>query len=49
MFVVWPPPCTEGDEACDISATNLIVNMAGSIRERLEVEALLESHVEGGE
>ena len=35
MFVVWPPPCTEGNKARDVSAGNLIVKTAGSIRERL--------------
>ena len=35
MFVVWPPPCTEGNKACGGSARNLIVKMVGSIQERL--------------
>ena len=34
-FVVWPPPCTEGNKARGISAGSLIVKTAGSIRERL--------------
>ena len=35
MFVVWPPPFTGGNKACDILAESLIVKTAGSIRERL--------------
>ena len=35
MFVVWPPPCTEGNKARGVSAESLIVKTAGSIRERL--------------
>ena len=35
MFVVWAPPCTEGNKACGGSARSLIVKMAGSIQERL--------------
>ena len=35
MVVVWPPPCTGGNKACDILAGSLVVKMAGSIRERL--------------
>ena len=35
MFVVWPPPCTRGDKGRGVSAGNLIVETAGSIRERL--------------
>ena len=34
-FVVWPPPCTGGNKARDVSAGSLIVLTAGSIRERL--------------
>ena len=34
-FVVWPPPCTRGNKARDISARSLIVKMMGSIREML--------------
>ena len=34
-FVVWLPPCTEGNKARGGSAENLIVKMAGSIWERL--------------
>ena len=33
--MVWPPPCTGGNKARDISAGSLIVKMVGSIRERL--------------
>ena len=33
--MVWPPPCTEGNKACGVSAGSLIVNTAGSVRERL--------------
>ena len=32
---MWPPPCTGGNKAHGVSARNLIVKMAGSIRERL--------------
>ena len=35
MFVLWPPPCTEGNKACGVSAESLIVKTVGSIRERL--------------
>lgn len=35
VFVVRPPPCTEGNKARGISAESLIVKTAGSIRERL--------------
>ena len=35
MFVVWLPPCIEGNKARDISAGSLIVKTAGSIWERL--------------
>ena len=35
MFVVRPPPCTEGNKARGVSAESLIVKTAGSIRERL--------------
>ena len=34
-FVVWPPPCTEGNKARGVLARSLIVKMAGSIQERL--------------
>ena len=37
MFVVWLPPCTEGNKACGSSAGSLIVKTAGSIRQRLAV------------
>ena len=40
MFVVWPPPCTEGNKAHDGLAESLIVKMARSIR-----ESLAERHV----
>ena len=35
MVVVWPPPCTGGNKACDVSAGSLIVKTAGSIWETL--------------
>ena len=35
MFVVWPPPCTEGNKTRDVSAGSLIVKTVGSIQERL--------------
>ena len=35
VFVVWPPPCTEGNKAHGVSAGSLIVKTAGSIQERL--------------
>ena len=35
MFVLWPPPCTEGNKARGVSAESLIVKTVGSIRERL--------------
>ena len=35
MFVVRPPPCTEGNKARSVLAESLIVKMTGSIRERL--------------
>ena len=35
VFVVWPPPCTGGTKAHDVSVRSLIVKTAGSIRERL--------------
>ena len=35
VFVVWPPPCTEGNKARGGSAESLIVKTAGSIWERL--------------
>ena len=34
-FVVWPPPCTEGNKARGGSAGSLIVKMVGSIQESL--------------
>jgi hypothetical protein len=33
MFVVWPPPYTEGNEANDVLARSPIVKTAGSERE----------------
>jgi hypothetical protein len=33
VFVVWPPPCTGGNEAHDVSARSSIVKMAESVRE----------------
>ena len=35
MFVVWSPPCTEGNKAGDSSARSLIVKTVRSIQERL--------------
>ena len=35
MFVLWPPPCTEGNKARGVSAESLIVKTAESIQERL--------------
>ena len=35
MFVVWPPPCTEGNKAYGGSVGSLIVKTAGAVRERL--------------
>ena len=35
MFVVCPPPCTEGNKARGVSAESLIVKTMGSIWERL--------------
>ena len=35
MFVVWPPPCTEGNKAHGVLARSLIVKTVGSIQERL--------------
>jgi hypothetical protein len=32
-FVVWPPPCTTGNESHNILPQNSIVKMTGSIRE----------------
>jgi hypothetical protein len=37
-FVSWPPPCTGGNEACDVLAESSIVEMAGSVREEPEAE-----------
>ena len=34
-FVVWPPPCTRGNKAHDVSVGSLVVKTAGSIWERL--------------
>ena len=33
--MVWPPPCTRGNKTRGILVESLIVNMAGSFRERL--------------
>jgi hypothetical protein len=33
MFVVWPPSCTGGNEACDVSVGSSIVKTSGSVRE----------------
>jgi hypothetical protein len=41
VFVVWPPPCTGGNEAHNVSARILIVKMAGSVREDPKSEAPL--------
>jgi hypothetical protein len=38
VFVSRPPPCTGGNEARGVSAGSSIVEMAGSVREELEVE-----------
>ena len=35
MIVVWPPSCTGGNKAHDVSAGSLIVKTARSIQERL--------------
>ena len=35
MFVVWPPPFTGGNKACDILAESLIVKTTGSVWESL--------------
>jgi hypothetical protein len=37
-FVSRPPPCTEGNEARDVSVGSSIVEMAGSVREEPEAE-----------
>jgi hypothetical protein len=37
-FVSRPPPCTGGNEACDVSTGSLIVETAGSIREEPKTE-----------
>jgi hypothetical protein len=37
-FVSWPPSCTGGNEACDVSAGSLIVETARSVREKPEAE-----------
>jgi hypothetical protein len=38
VFVSRPPPCTEGNEARDISTESSIVETAGSVREEPEAE-----------
>jgi hypothetical protein len=43
-FVSQSPPCTEGNEARDISTGSSIVETVGSVREELEAEHHL--HVE---
>ena len=47
MFVVWPPPCTEGNKVHDGSAKSLILNTAGSIRERLAGRHVGDPHARG--
>jgi hypothetical protein len=37
-FVSRPPPCTEGNEAHDVSARSSIVETVGSVREEPKVE-----------
>jgi hypothetical protein len=37
-FVSQPPPCTEGNEARDVSTGSSIVETVGSVREEPEVE-----------
>jgi hypothetical protein len=37
VFVVWPPPCTEGNEVRNILAGSLIVKTVGSVLEEAEV------------
>jgi hypothetical protein len=44
VFVSWPPPCTGGNEAHDVSAGSSIVETTGSVREEPEAEHYL--HVE---
>jgi hypothetical protein len=39
--VVWPPPCTGGNEAHDVSAKSSIAKTTESIREEAESEAPL--------
>jgi hypothetical protein len=38
VFVSRPPPCTEGNEARDVSVGSSIVEIAGSVREEPEAE-----------
>jgi hypothetical protein len=40
-FVVCPPPCNGGNEACDVSAGSSIVKMVGSVQEETESGAPL--------
>jgi hypothetical protein len=37
-FVSWPPPCTKGNEAYDVSVGSSIVETVGSVREEPEAE-----------
>jgi hypothetical protein len=38
VFVSRPPPCTGGNETCDVSAEISTVEMAGSVQEESEAE-----------
>jgi hypothetical protein len=38
VIVVWPPPCTGGNEAHGVLAESLIVETTGSVERRLEAE-----------
>jgi hypothetical protein len=38
VFVLRPPPCTEGNEVRGVLAGSLIVETAGSVREEPETE-----------
>jgi hypothetical protein len=37
-FVSRPPPCTAGNEACDVLAGSSIVEITGSVREESKAE-----------
>jgi hypothetical protein len=37
-FVSWPPPCTGGNEARDVSVGSSLVETMGSVREEPEAE-----------